>query len=341
MNGPELEIEFSAYYNERKEEFDEGGLYPFLEYCQESKPKDVMVRIDYDSPFEEIDVYCESLGISKLSYEKTDGRGSNFIARFTCDSKSGKPIMKVIYGLGEAGNGGHSYEFSVGDKKFYFDGDGADRITKINGVKFRSIKNTYDLGKVWNDTTRKDNEENNNDIMSKNVVKINEAQLRNLIKESVRKVLKESLGEISSDMIRRAEDKFYQKYGGSFFPGPDAKDFPRDEHGNLLYPKDMKPLADHYRKFDQAHKKAKYAEQFDDPITKEAMEIWNENESDAEWEIMDDFGNEGCEVGGRLDVDGWEFTATGYAEKAGGLNVEEIESVEFRSPDGQEGSFRP
>ena len=169
-------------------------------------------------------------------------------------------------------------------------------------------------------------------------IQLSESQLRNLIKESVKKVL---MNEISSDMIRRAENKFYKKYGGSFFPGPDAKDFPRDKHGNLLYPKDMKPLADHYRKFNQAYKDAKYAEQFDDPITKEAMEIWNENESDVEWEITDDFENEGCEVGGYLEVNGWEFSATGYAEKAGGLHVEEIESVEFKSPDGQEGSFRP
>lgn len=341
MKSPELEIEFSAYYNERKEKFDEGGLYPFLEYCQQSKPKDVMVRIDYDSPFEEIDVYCESLGISKLSYEKTDGHGSNFIARFTCDSKSGKPIMKVIYGLGEAGNGGHSYGFSVGDKKFYFDGDGADRITKINGVKFHSIKNTYDLGEVWNKTTKKNNEESNNDIMSKNVVKINETQLRKLIKESVRKVLKESLGEISSDMIARASSKFHQKYGGTDFPGPDAKDFPTDKYGNLLYPKDNRTLADHYRNFDQAYQKAKREEQFNDPTTKEAMQIWNEVENDVDWEISDDFGNEGCEVMGYIEVDGWKFEATGYAERAGGLEVEEIEEVNFKSPDGKEGSFRP
>ena len=34
-------------------------------------------------------------------------------------------------------------------------------------------------------------------------------------------------------------------------------------------------------------------------------------------------------------------TAYGYAERAGGLEVEEIEYVEFKSPDGEEGSFRP
>ena len=172
---------------------------------------------------------------------------------------------------------------------------------------------------------------------SRKKVKLNESQLRNLIRESVMKVM----NEISSDMISRAEKKFHLKYGGTDFPGPDAKDFPKDEYGNLLYPKDKRTLAQHYRNFDDAYKRAKYSEQFDDPITKEAMEIWNENVGDVDWEITDDFGNEGCEVGGWLEVDGWEFSASGFAEKAGGLDVQEIESVEFRSPDGQEGSFRP
>ena len=169
-------------------------------------------------------------------------------------------------------------------------------------------------------------------------IQLSESQLRNLIKESVKKAI---MNEISSDMLSRAKNKFYQKYGGTHFPGPDAKDFPKDEHGNLLYPKDKKPLADHYRKFDQAIDRAKRDEQMNDPVTREAMEIWNEVESDVDWDITDDFGNEGCEVSGYIEVDGWEFSAYGYAERAGGLEVEEIESVEFKSPDGQEGSFRP
>ena len=170
MKGPELQIEFCAYYNDKKEKFDEGGLYPFLEYCQSSKPKDVVVRVDYEMGFDEIDIYCESLAISNLSYEKIDS--GNFVAKFTCDSKSGKPLMRVIYALGKAGNGGHSYTFTVGKEKFYFDGDGADRIMKINGVKFQKIKNAYDLGGVWNDTTRKNNKENSENNMA---VNINEA----------------------------------------------------------------------------------------------------------------------------------------------------------------------
>ena len=169
-------------------------------------------------------------------------------------------------------------------------------------------------------------------------VRLTETQLRKVIKESVMKAL---MNEISSDMIGRAKNKFYQKYGGTDFPGPDAKDFPKDEHGNLLYPKDKKSLASHYRNFDQAIDRAKQGEQMNDPVTREAMEIWSEVENDVDWDITDDFGNEGCEVSGYIEVDGWEFSASGYAERAGGLNVEEIESVEFKSPDGQEGSFRP
>lgn len=169
-------------------------------------------------------------------------------------------------------------------------------------------------------------------------IQLSESQLRNLIKESVKKVI---MNEISSDMIRRARDKFHQKYGGTLFPGPDAKDFPKDEYGNLLYPKDKESLSTHYRNFDQAIDKAKRDEQMNDPVTREAMEIWNEVENDVDWDITDDFGNEGCEVTGYIEVDGWEFSASGYAERAGGLEVEEIEYVEFKSPDGQEGSFIP
>lgn len=181
MKGPELKIEFCAYYNDKKEKFDEGGLYPFLEYCQSSKPKDVVVRVDYEMGFDEIDIYCESLAISNLSYEKIDD--GNFVAKFTCDSKSGKPLMRVIYALGKAGNGGHSYTFTVGKEKFYFDGDGADRIMKINGVKFPKIKSSYDLGKVWNDTTRKNNEEIDNN-MSVNIEEIVRQSIKNIVNES-------------------------------------------------------------------------------------------------------------------------------------------------------------
>lgn len=165
-------------------------------------------------------------------------------------------------------------------------------------------------------------------------IQLSESQLRNLIKESVRKVM----NEISSDMISRASGKFQSKYGWN---GTERDKLEKDKYGNPLHPKDKKPLAQHFKNFQDAFQGAKRDEQMNDPLTKKAMEIWNEYESDVDWDIADDFGNEGCEVIGYLEVNGWKFSATGYAEKAGGLNVEEIESVEFKSPDGQEGSFRP
>lgn len=213
MKGPELKIEFCAYYNDKKEKFDEGGLYPFLEYCQSSKPKDVVVRVDYEMGFDEIDVYCESLAISKLSYEKTDDR--NFVAKFTCDSKSGKPLMRVIYALGEAGNGGHSYGFTVGKEKFYFDGDGADRIMKINGVKFNKIKNSYDLGKVWNDTTRKNNEETDNN-MSVNIEEIVRQATKNIVNESHGKKKHNAPKDALAAMRKGNREADQEIFGGGF-----------------------------------------------------------------------------------------------------------------------------
>lgn len=170
-------------------------------------------------------------------------------------------------------------------------------------------------------------------------IQLSESQLRNLIKESVKKAI---MNEISTKMIARANKKFWDKYGGTNFPGPDAKDFPKDEHGNLLYPKDKKPLANHYREFNKAYNRALHDEQLNDPVRREAMEIWNRYQNDADWEPEnnDDYDNEGFEVNGHLEVDGWDFDATGYGEYRGGdIEVVEVEEVEFESPDGNIGWF--
>lgn len=170
-------------------------------------------------------------------------------------------------------------------------------------------------------------------------IQLNESQLCNLIKESVKKAI---MNEISTKMIARANKKFWDKYGGTDFPGPDAKDFPKDEHGNLLYPKDKKPLANHYREFSKAYDRALHDEQLNDPIRREAMEVWNRYQNDADWEpeSNDDYDNEGCEISGHLEVDGWEFDAIGYGEYCGGgIEPVEVEEVEFKSPDGNIGWF--
>lgn len=213
MKGPELKIEFCAYYNDKKEKFVEGGLYPFLEYCQSSKPKNVVVRVDYGVSFDEIDIYCESLAISNLSYEKIDD--ITFLAKFTCDSKSGKSLMRVIYALGKAGNKGHSYGFTVGKEKFFFDGDGADRIMKINGIKFQKIKNACDLGSVWNDTVRKNNEEIDNN-MNVNIEEIVRQATKNIVNESHGKKKHNAPKDALAAMRKGNREADQEKFGDGF-----------------------------------------------------------------------------------------------------------------------------
>ena len=169
---------------------------------------------------------------------------------------------------------------------------------------------------------------------SRKPVRLNESQLKKVIAESVKKVL----NEISSDMISRASAKLYGKYGWN---GTERDKLEKDEHGNPLHPKDKKPMAQHFKNFQDAFERAKRDEQMNDPVTKEAMEIWNECEGDVDWEVTDDFENEGVELGGTLEVDGWKFGASAYGHYAGGLEVDEVYEVEFESPDGEEGSFRP
>ena len=84
-------------------------------------------------------------------------------------------------------------------------------------------------------------------------IQLSESQLCNLIKESVKKAI---MNEISSGLISRAGNEFHRRFGGTLFPGPDAKDFPKDEYGNLLHPKDKRTLAQHYRDYDDAYHNA-------------------------------------------------------------------------------------
>lgn len=183
-------------------------------------------------------------------------------------------------------------------------------------------------------------------ITMKNTIKLNESQFHTLVRESVKKVLKEIAGtdEISSDLISRASQKFHQKYGGTLFPGPDAKDFPRDKHGNLLYPKDMKPLADHYRNFSKAYNDAKFDEDMRNPLVRKACELYKD--VDLEQEVSDWTDDYGCDVnlwGEIEDENGgiWKFEGWGAGVNVGGgdIEIDHIEEMNFESPDGQTGSI--
>jgi hypothetical protein len=174
MNKVNLDIEFDAYYNERKEKFDEGGLYPFLEYLKGKKLENVTVRIDTDFyPFEETDIFCEKLYVKELSYEKKD---HYFIAHVVTDAKAAKPLIKVICELGFHGNPGHSFEFKIDKERFGFDGDGADRVIKINGKKVFNNK----LPQLYTDIL-------NAGYDKKEVV--NDDKLQEIISEAIKKVM--------------------------------------------------------------------------------------------------------------------------------------------------------
>ena len=123
----------------------------------------------------------------------------------------------------------------------------------------------------------------------KKTIKLTESDLTKLVQESVKTVLRE-MNEISSDTIVRAMNKFHKKYGGTDFPGPDAKDFPKDENGNILYPKDMKPLATHYRNFNDAYDRAKRDEDMTNPLLQKAFALYQ----DADFSDSEQFDNYVC-----------------------------------------------
>ena len=181
MDNVNIDIDFCAYYNSKKKIFDEGGVYPFLEYLKGKKLEKATVRIDTDFyPYEETDIYCEKLTVKKLSYETVED-DYEFIAHVTTDAKSAKVLIKVLCELGFHGNGGHSFGFEiVGDKKFSFDGDGADRIMKINGIKVRSNKNEASM---FSDMFKAGQQHEDENL-------IDEDRLQKIIQETIKKVMK-------------------------------------------------------------------------------------------------------------------------------------------------------
>lgn len=172
---------------------------------------------------------------------------------------------------------------------------------------------------------------------------ISESDIRNMVAESVKKILNEiSTNEISSDLISRASKKFYQKYGGTDFPGPDAKDFPKDKYGNLLYPKDKKPLASHYRNFGMAYNKAKEREDLSDPIIRKAQELYDTlGNSDFDIDVedrVDDYAYSINLWAEAEDEDGGVWTFEGYGYGSMG-EIDEVEAMEFTAPDGTTGDI--
>jgi hypothetical protein len=175
-----MKVVFRTYT--KKDGTPDYGYWAVLQHFEGLKDKDILVRIDIDKKnqlgYDEVDVFCPSLKISNLKLKKLDDR--KFEASF--DTKNLRAIFQVLLFMGKAGNGGHGYEVLIGDKSFYIDGDGADYLESINGTSLHKIKEDkrYD----WADVYNKEDED---------VIHLDETRLREIVRESVIRVLNERL----------------------------------------------------------------------------------------------------------------------------------------------------
>lgn len=177
--------------------------------------------------------------------------------------------------------------------------------------------------------------------MEKNIIKLNESQLHSIIKESVKKVLKEMVGtdEISSDMISRASAKLYGKYGWN---GTERDKLEKDEYGNPLHPKDKKPMAQHFKNFSDAFQRAKRDEAMNDPLIAKAQELYDGGvDWDKEIDDRDGGGAFGSIYGEVEDENGgvWKFYGDASFEWEGSWEISEIGDVDFEAPNGETGSI--
>ena len=191
MNEVKIKIDFNAYYNEKKGIFDDGGVYPILEYLKDNKLKDALVRLDVDdknkNSWEEVDLFCKELSINSLDYTVDEKSHPKYTANLTCNPASGKSLIKMLVQMGFLGNGGHSYSILINDKRFSFDGDGADYISSINDTKVnRELLSVDKQIDVYNKGVQKEDKNLNE---SSRCFKITENDIANMVEEAIRKVI--------------------------------------------------------------------------------------------------------------------------------------------------------
>lgn len=195
MNEVKIKINFNAYYNEKKGIFDDGGVYPILEYLKDNKLKDALVRLDVDdknkNSWEEVDLFCKELSIKSLGYTVNEKSHPKYTANVTCSPASGKSLIKMLVQMGFLGNGGHSYSILINDKRFSFDGDGADYISSINDTKVnRELLSVDKQIDVYNKGVQKEDENVNE---SSRCFKITENDIANMVEEAIRKVINKKI----------------------------------------------------------------------------------------------------------------------------------------------------
>jgi hypothetical protein len=94
----------------------------------------------------------------------------------------------MLVQMGCLGNGGHSYTILINDKRFSFDGDGADYISSINDTKLNReiFSNIYKQIDIYNKGVQKEDESVNE---SSHRFKITENDIANMVEEAIRKVI--------------------------------------------------------------------------------------------------------------------------------------------------------
>ena len=93
--------------------------------------------------------------------------------------------------MGFLGNGGHSYTILINDKRFSFDGDGADYISSINDTKVsRELLSVDKQIDVYNKGVQKEGENVNE---SSRRFKITENDIANMVEEAIRKVINKKI----------------------------------------------------------------------------------------------------------------------------------------------------
>ena len=196
MNEVKIKIDFNAYYSEKKGVFNDGGIYPILEYLKDNKLKDALVRLDVDdknkNSWEEVDLFCKELSINSLDYTVNEKSRPKYTANVTCNFASGKSLIKMLIEIGRLGNIGHSYTILINDKRFSFDGDGADYIYSINDTKlnhelFSNINKQID---IYNKGVQKEDESVNESSCR---FKITENDIANMVEEAIRKVINKKI----------------------------------------------------------------------------------------------------------------------------------------------------
>lgn len=196
MKKVKLKINFSGYYNDKRESFD-GGLAEILDHIKSKKLKNAIVRLDVgkknEITWEEEAVFCPELSIKNIEYQIIEGSFKKFIANVECSPLSAKSLIKVLVKMAALGNGGHSYSILINDDSFGFDGDGSDHISSINDIDMcREIySNTYKQSEIY--TKGLEGEESSEMNESTSPIKITKNDIEIMVNEAINKIFKNDI----------------------------------------------------------------------------------------------------------------------------------------------------